>query len=254
MQTRKMRSKPASDLELKPSENGRPALRPRDPEAAAARVAIRQRLGRPLPLLGALLVAVALAGYWSVYSATTKRTPVLVAAHDLRPGVALRAADVRTVELAGDADTIAALVGERELATIIGSELATPVGGGTPLPRAALAPAGFGPAAMTLVVPALRALPGTLRPGDRVTVLATFDGGTRAQARALARGLRVLSVGAAPEGLARASGSVPVTVALPDPSLASGLALANSEGTIDLLREGSKGATAPIPAASEGGS
>ena len=57
-----------------------------------------------------------------------------------------------------------------------------------------------------------------LRPGDRVTVLATFDSGAGAQARAIARGLRVLTVGRAPEGLDRASASIPVTVALSNPS------------------------------------
>jgi hypothetical protein len=73
--------------------------------------------------------------------------------------------------------------------------------------------------------------------------------------RAVARGLRVLTVGLPPEGLDRSSASVPVTVALSDPSVAAALALANSEGKIDLLREGASGRTAPIPAASaQGGS
>jgi hypothetical protein len=110
------------------------------------------------------------------------------------------------------------------------------------------------PAAFTLVVPALRALGGSLRAGDRVTVLATFESGTAAQARAIARGLRVLTVGRAPGGLDASTASVAVTVALPDPSVAAALALANSEGKIDLLRDGGKGSTAPIPSANtEGG-
>jgi hypothetical protein len=44
-----------------------------------------------------------------------------------------------------------------------------------------------------------------------------------------------------------------VTVALSNPSLAAGLALANTEGKIDILREGGSGSTAPIPPASEQG-
>jgi Flp pilus assembly protein CpaB len=108
---------------------------------------------------------------------------------------------------------------------------------------------------LTLVVPALRALGGSLRPGDRVTVLATFESGAGARARAVARGLRVLEVGQTPEGFDSDSASIPVTVALSDPSAAAALALANSEGKIDLLREGAKGRTAPIPPASaQGGS
>jgi Flp pilus assembly protein CpaB len=208
---------------------------------------------QPLPLVGVLLVLVALGGYWSVYSATTARTPVLVAAGDLQAGAVLRPADLRAAELAGDAGTMAALVSEADLETVLGRELASAVPAGAPLARASVTPTGTGPAAFTLVVPALHALGGELRPGDRVTVLATFGGGSGSRARAIARGLRVLAVGEAPEGLDAASATIPVTVALSDPALAAGLALANSEGKIDLLREGSKGRTAPIPAASEQG-
>lgn len=208
---------------------------------------------QPLPLVGVLLVLVALGGYWSVYSATTARTPVLVAAHDLQAGAVLRPSDVRAAELAGDSGTMAALVAEAEIATVIGRELTAPIPAGAPLARASVTPTGSGPAAFTLVVPALRALGGELRPGDRVAVLATFGGGTGARARAIARGLRVLTVGEAPEALDRASATIAVTVALSDPAIAAGLALANSEGKIDLLREGAKGRTAPIPPASEQG-
>lgn len=249
-----MRFRRAAQVDTQPSENGRVQVRLRDLEEPAARPSLR-RLARPLPLIGVLLVVVALAGYWSVYSATTHRTPVLVAAHDLQAGAQLRPTDLRTAELAGDAGSLAALVPERELETVLGRELAAPVPQGAPLARAAVASSGAARPAFTLVVPALRALGGSLRPGDRVTVLATFESGAGARARAVARGLRVLTVGLPPEGLDRSSASVPVTVALPDPSVAAALALANSEGKIDLLREGASGRTAPIPAASaQGGS
>ncbi len=245
---------PGENGRVVPGENGQPLVRLRDREMTApAGPSLRGRLGRPLPLIGALLVATALAGYWSVYRATTQRTPVLVAAHDLQAGTVLRPSDLRTAELAGDEGTMAALVAERELETVLGRGLAAPVSEGAPLPRATVAAAGSGPAAFTLVVPALRALGGSLRPGDRVTVLATFESGAGARARALARGLRVLTIGVPPEGLDRSSASIPVTVALPNPTLAAGLALANTEGKIDLLREGGKSGSAPIPAASEQG-
>ena len=249
-----MRIGRSADVDAPPTENGKPQLRLRSPEQiASARPSLRYRLIRPLPLLGVLLVVVALAGYWSVYSATTGRTPVLVAAHDLQAGAVLRPADLRTAELAGDSGAMASLVPEREIETVLGRQLAAPVPHGAPLARASVASGGSQAAAFTVVVPALRALGGSLRPGDRVTVLATFDSGTGAQARAIARGLRVLTVGQAPEGLDRASASIPVTVALSNPSLAAGLALANTEGKIDILREGGSGSTAPIPPASEQG-
>lgn len=245
-----------ADADVQPSANGRPHVRLRSPEKAeGARLSIPRRLARPLPLVGVALVLAALAGYWSVYSATTARTPVVAAAHDLQAGAILRVSDLHTAELAGDAQAMAALVPESELEAVLGRELAAPVARGAPLPRASVATRSSGPAALTLVVPALRALGGSLHPGDRVTVLATFESGAGARARAVARGLRVLEVGQPPEGFNSDSASIPVTVALSDPSAAAALALANSEGKIDLLREGANGRTAPIPAASaQGGS
>jgi Flp pilus assembly protein CpaB len=243
-----------AEVEPKPSENGRPQVRLRSPdEVGAARPAAWRRLAQPLPLAGVVLVLAALVGYWSVYSATTARTPMLVAARDLQAGAVLRPIDLRAAELAGEATTLAALVPERELAGVLGRELAVPVAEGAPLPRAAVAEGGSGRSAFTLVVPAMRALGGALRPGDRVTVLATFESGAGARARAVARGLRVLEVGQQPDGLGTETASVPVTVALSDSSVAASLALANSEGKIDLLREGVKGGTAPIPSASARG-
>ena len=173
------------DADVPPSANGRPHVRLRSPEKAEpARPSIMRRLARPLPLVGVALVLAAMAGYWSVYSATTARTPVVAAAHDLQAGAILRASDLRTVELAGDAPAMAALVPERDLETVLGRELAATVSEGAPLARASVAARSSGPAALTLVVPALRALAGSLRPGDRVTVLATFQSSAGARARA----------------------------------------------------------------------
>src|SRR5207302_139619 len=129
---------------------------------------------QPLPLVGMLLVLIALVGYWSVYRASTTRTPVLVAAHALSAGSVLHASDLRTGELAGDGRTMAALVPERELDALLG---------------------------------------------------------------------RTLS----------AAAPVPITLALPDPSLASALSLANSDAKLDLLRESGGARAAPIPPASEAG-
>src|SRR5438034_7866544 len=183
-----MRFGRAADVEVQPSTNGHPRVRLRSPEEIpAARPQVWRRLTQPLPLIGVVLVLVALAGYWSVYSATTKRTPVIVAAHNLQAGAVLRSSDLRTAELAGEAGGMAELVPERELETVLGRELAAPVAQGAPLPRASVAAGGAEPAAFTLVVPALRAVGSSLRPGDRVTVLATFESGTGAQARAIAR-------------------------------------------------------------------
>jgi Flp pilus assembly protein CpaB len=226
-------------------------IRTREEETVPARLRPRARRVQPLPLVGLLLVLVALVGYWSVYRASTKRTPVLVAAHALSAGSVLHASDLRTGELAGDARTLAALVPEREVDALLGRTLSVPVPAGVPLPRAALGGPTAGTAAFTLV---LHALAGGLAPGDRVSVLATYGSGSgQARTRAIARGLEVLSVGNAPSGIDSAAASVPVTLALPDPSLASTLALANSDAKIDLLRDSGGARAAPIPPASEAG-
>ena len=208
---------------------------------------------QPLPVAGVALVLVALVGYLAVYSQTTRRSGVLVATHDLPAGAVVRASDLRAAGIAGDHSVIAALVPARQLALVAGSRLTTAVPAGSPLPRSALGGRGAAPAAFTVAVPLLHALGGNVRPGDRVTVLATYQapaGG--AQTRAVARHLEVLAVGQAPSGFDRASATIPVTLALPDPSVASALALAGEAGKIDLLRDGAR-AAAPIPAASVGG-
>src|SRR5437762_8194521 len=66
-----MRSERAADVEIQPSKNGHARVRLRSPEEIpAARPQVWRRLTQPLPLIGAVLVLVALVGYWSVYSAT----------------------------------------------------------------------------------------------------------------------------------------------------------------------------------------
>src|SRR5919201_749909 len=79
-------------------------IREREAEtAAASRLRPRaRRLLQPLPLVGVLLVRVALVGYWSVYRASTSRTPVLVAAHALSAGRVLHASDLQTGGLVGE--------------------------------------------------------------------------------------------------------------------------------------------------------
>lgn len=239
-----------------PSSNGSGTCpRLREPVVAAPTLAParKRRVLQPLPVAGVLLVLVALVGYLAVYSQTTRRTSVLVADRNLPAGTVLRAADLRSTGLAGDRAVIGALLPSRELALVLGRRIATPVPAGMPLARNVLAVSTPVSSAFTVVVPVLHALGGALHPGDRVSVIATFQAAAGgAQTRAIARDLQVLSVGLAPSGLDQASATIPVTLALPNPSLASALALAEEAGKIDLLREGA-GAGAPIPPVSVGG-
>lgn len=231
----------------------------RPPQLAPARPAprrgrspynIARRLTQPLPLIGVLLLVLAAIGYVAVAASSRSRgSEVVVAARSLPAGTRLTSGDLRLVKLSAGQSLLAALVPASAESTLLGRRLNAPVLGGLPIGRASLAAAGGGPAAFTLAVPALHALGGNLAVGDRVSVLATFTSPSgNASARVLARNLVVLSVGQPPAGVDMGATTVPVTVALPNPSIASQLALANSAAKIDLLRDGSS-TSAAIPAA-----
>ncbi len=68
------------------------------------------RLLQPLPLAALLLVLLALIGYWSVYSRTTHRTQVIVAAHALPAGRVLRASDLGHSGLAASSQVLASFL------------------------------------------------------------------------------------------------------------------------------------------------
>jgi Flp pilus assembly protein CpaB len=229
--------------------NGRPGIAPR--ATAGARQSIQaRRLLQPVPLAGFALMLIGLLVVLGYSAAAGKRTAVLIAAHNLPAGTLVRPSDLRSSRIAADQVVLAALVPETSEAAVIGQRLTVPIPGGDPLARAAVAPASAAPAAFTLALPAANALGGELQPGNRVSVLGTFTATTGgATARVIARDLLVLSV-SQPTGVGDPSQvTVTVTVAVPDESIVTQLALANSVAKIDLLREPLRPDTTPIPAA-----
>jgi Flp pilus assembly protein CpaB len=245
----------------RPSDNGLP----RDPDAGRPVVALRDerngakpplrthRLLQPLVLVGALLVLIAFVVVLGVYASATSRQRVLVAARPLSAGTLVAESDLRSVGIAASGEVLGTLVTPRDLSAVVGHRLSVPIASGAPLPRTALAPLAAGSSSFTLVVPFGHALGGNLHPGDRVTVLATFGtDASSAQARAIARDLVVLDVGRSSSVGDPNTAVIPVTVELPDASLATELALANSTAKIDLLREPARGTSAPIPSARAG--
>lgn len=235
------------------SNGAGPMLRPREqpkPPSTPSEAGDARRKLQPLPLAGVVLVLIALIGYWGVYSASSKRTPVLVTTHALAAGTVLSSGDLRTAELAGDSSILAALVPERELGQTVGRRLSTALPAGMPLPAGALVVQQSQTSAMTLAVPEFDVSGATLQAGDAVTVLATFGAGTgQATTRPIARDLQILSIGEAPSNSDPSTTTVPVTLSVTDPSIASSLALANEDAKLDLLLEGSSASTAPIPQA-----
>jgi Flp pilus assembly protein CpaB len=239
------------------SNGSAPMLRPREqakaPTVPPTDAGGARRLLQPLPLVGVVLVLIALIGYWGVYSASTKRTPILVTTHALAAGTVLSSGDLRSAELAGDGAVLSSLVPERETGQTIGRRLSTALPAGVPLPSGALANQQAQTAAMTLAVPEFDVSGATLQAGDAVTVLATFGAGTgQATTRPIARNLQILSIGEAPSNADASTATVPVTLSVSNPSIASSLALANEDSKIDLMLESSKASTAPIPQATQG--
>ena len=208
---------------LRPREQPTPRSSPAEP-AAAPRTAATASAGR------VLLVLIALIGYWSVYSASTKRTPVLVTTHALAAGTVLSSGDLRTAELAGDSSVLASMVPERELSQTIGRRLSTALPPGMPLPSGALAVQQSQTSAMTLAVPEFDVSGASLQAGDAITVLATYGAGTgQATTRPIARDLQILSIGEAPSNSDPSTATVPVTLSVTDPSI-SVLARARQRG------------------------
>ncbi|MHB8242787.1 MAG: RcpC/CpaB family pilus assembly protein [Solirubrobacteraceae bacterium] len=242
-----------------PASNGSPRLRLREqPDTPATGTPASEggprRLLQPLPLAGIVLVLVALLGYWAVYSAGTKRTPILLTTHALPAGSVLSTSDLRTAEISGESSVLSSLVPEHELSQTIGRRLSTGLPAGTPLPAGALATQQAQTSAMTLAIPEYDVSGATLQPGDQVTVLATFGAGSAtASTRPIARALQVISVGEAPPNADPSTATVPVTLAVSNPSIASSLALANEDAKLDLLLEGQAASTAAIPPAKSTG-
>jgi len=63
----------------------------------------------------------------------------------------------------------------------------------------------------------------------------------------------VIAAGGIATGEQPSSATIPVTVALSEPSSASALAIASEDGKIDLLLEGSAASTAAIPEVTDSG-
>ena len=246
---------------------------------------ITTRRGLPTgrSVLGGLLVALAALG---TYVAATSggdapTTRYAVATHDLAPGTTLGPADVRLVAL--ELPTEQATGTFSDTRSLLGGALRGPVQSGSLLTDALVerqrsgfagadgagdagdAPSdgsgdgsGVGSAPyreVSVALPAARALDGSLRPGDRVDVVAT-DGD--ASFVLVDRALVVASSGA-DRGSALGGGDVRVTLALPDATAAMAVAhgataaeltLVRSTRAVDLLPDSYHLPADPVAAAS----
>lgn len=162
------------------------------------------------------------------------RTPVLVAAGDLRAGATLDDTAVRTAMVSADSSVLDALIGGDRLSERRGWLLTRPVRSGEPLRWTDLRDpaARDGLRAMSLPVEPEHAAGGTLRAGDRVDVIGVREG----QAFWVLSDVEVLdAVDRAAEGALAAPRPYALTLAVTEEQ-ALRLAWALHDGAVEVLR------------------
>lgn len=190
---------------------------------------VTRRIARPRSLpggravVGALLVAAAAVATFAAYldaTATPDRS-FLVATAPIDPGTRLLSmedvsARFGTVPVDLHGDVAARLVDADAVAELVGQVVVAPLAAGDLLSTSQLVADGGVERAQTLsfALPRTAALGGTLQPGERIDVLATFGSGDSAYTAFVVRGVPLLRV-TAPDGGTIASGSeVILTVAV----------------------------------------
>ena len=221
--------------------------------------ALKRRSALPTgrAVVGGFLVALAALGIFAAYSSATAgpTTTYVVARRDIPIGTRLTANDLTSLpmELPDVVSREAAFAGEGPL---VG---ATTVG---PIRRGELVQAGdvvkkrsgAGELEVSFELESSRALAGTLRPGARVDVLATFGAGADTYTVTVVRQARVLETGTDRGGLADGDTDV-ISLAVPTSDEAMALTHAVNAGKVTLVRStgttvaGEVGKTYQAPAA-----
>ena len=197
-------------------------------------------------LLGSLLVGLAgLLGAW-VFTATTERISVMVAARDISPGEVITATDMSVVEMGKAGDLRAVQPSQQSL--LVGRAARGPIPAGTVLNTGLFAePGQVIPAGFVVIGAALdpgAAPTARLAAGDRVEVLGTVhvtaslpDGSPTPQASVLAAGT-VWSVEPASKGTATAK--LWVSILVPEDTQTS-VVQAAADGRLRLALTGASG-------------
>ncbi len=196
---------------------------PRGAEGTGRRVRRARSLPGGRAVVGALLVAAAAVATFAAYLGATAEptTSYLVATEPVEPGT--RFADGEelrevfgslTVELASPLRERAIPV--EELDSLIGRVLVAPLSRGDLVTRTAVVDdGGVAPAqTLSLALPRNAAVGGTLRPGERIDVLATYGASDSAYTAYIVRGVPLLRVTGPDGGPLGAASEVVLTVAV----------------------------------------
>jgi Flp pilus assembly protein CpaB len=211
-------------------------------------------------VVGGFLIALSALGIyvaWSV-AAGSPTTSYVVARHDVAVGTRLTAADLTTAPM--ELPPSLARTGAFARSTaLVGATTVGPIRAGELVQAGDVVRTSSQPDALELAfaVEPARAVGGSLRPGERVDVLATFGSGATAYTVTVVRQAQVLDVGADGSGLgAGRSLVVRLAVATSDEALA--LAHAVNAGDVTLVRATGSDRSGPVgqsytaPAAGDG--
>lgn len=207
------------------------------------------RRPRPLPggraVVGGLLVALAAVGTFAGYAKATAdhRLDYVVASHTLAVGHRITAQDLATAPM-DLPPSIADGLAFRDPSRLIGALLVGPVSGGELIQAGDLVadPLASRDRELSFSIKASLAVDGTLRPGDRVDVLATYGNGPTATTLAVARDVPVVATTEAAASLGTAGDQTEVvTLALADSGQTLAVTQAVNAAQVMLVR--STGAT-----------
>lgn len=205
---------------------------------------------RPLPrrraapggraVVGGLLVAVAAVGTFAAYAGATAdhRVAYVVAAHDLEPGHRISRADLSTAPMQLP-PAMSARLAFRQPASLVGALVVGPLSAGELVQAGDVAagPPAAGDRELSFDIKASRAVDGTLAPGDRVDVLATYGSGTDQVTVAVVTGVAVVARTEVSATLGAAGDQTEViTLALPDPGQTLAVTQAVNGGQVMLVR------------------
>lgn len=202
--------------------------------------------------LGALLVTAAAVGLYSASARAANHplTGYLVAAHDLPPGHRLVPSDLRRQPLdLSDALAGRAFTSETSLdgATTLG-----PVAGGELLQAGSLIRSRGGSGReLSIPVDPARAVAGTLRPGERVDLVATFGSGTSSSTETVLHDALVIDSQRGGSSLS-SSGNVVLTLAVETEAEQVAVAHALNDGELLVVRSPAQDSDPSAPASTTG--
>lgn len=216
---------------------------------AGASRSVRRRVALPngRAVVGGFLVAVSLLALFAAYSgaAAGPGTSFVVARRDIPIGTRLQAGDLalRPMDLPDDIADGAAFRGG---ATLVGATTVGPIRKGELVQASGVVRSRGEPAELevSFAIERAKALAGSLRPGERVDVLATFGSGDDSYTVVVVRQARVLDARRSDEGFAGDHTDV-VLVAVASAGEALALTHALHAGDVTLVRASPEAAGAP---------